>query len=78
MLCGSKWKLYTKVNDLLIKLCKSGFSIHIGSDSGDEEVPALAYADDIALVAPTPSALQSLLTIIDEWCVQNGISINVR
>ena len=37
----------------------------------------IAFADDIALVAPTPNALQSILTTLDEWCMNNGIAINI-
>ena len=75
LLSPSLFNLY--INDLLIKLCKSGYGINIDCDDGIVEVPALAFADDIALVAPTPNALQSMLTIMEEWCVHNGISINV-
>ena len=37
--------------------------MHVGCDGREVGVPALAFADDIALVAPTPNALQSMLTI---------------
>ena len=67
----SLFNLY--INDMR----KSGYGIHVDCDSEKVEVPALAYADDIALVTPTPNALQSMLAIMDEWYEHNGISINV-
>ena len=51
--------------------------MHVGCDGREVGVLALAFADDIALVAPTPNALQSMLTTLDEWCMNNGIAINI-
>ena len=51
--------------------------MHVGCDGREVGVPALAFADDIALVAPTPNALQSMLTTLEEWCMNNGIAINI-
>ena len=77
LLSPSLFNLY--INDLLEKLCRLGFGVQIGGDSGsvDRKVPALAYADDIVLIAPTPEVLQSMLTILDEWCLNNGIDVNI-
>ena len=48
--------------------------MHVGCDGREVGVPALAFADNIALVAPTPNALQSMLTTLDEWCIAINIS----
>jgi len=44
-------------------LCESGVGCYIGHVF----VGALVYADDIALLAPTPSAMRRLLRICDEY-----------
>ena len=57
------------VDDLLITLRKSGIGCHIIQSF----VAAIMYADDLALMAPTRSALQKLLDICQnygtEWCI---------
>ena len=75
ILSPSLFNLY--INDLLKKLGRLGFGVHVGCDGREVGVPALAFADDIALVAPTPNALQSMLTTLEEWCMNNGIAINI-
>ena len=42
------------INDLLKKLGRLGFGVHVGCGGREVGVPALAFADDIA-VAPTPN-----------------------
>ena len=57
------------VDDLIITLRKSGVGCHIV----DLFIAAIMYADDLALMAPTRSALQQLLDICHnyglEWCI---------
>ena len=57
------------VDDLLIALRKSGVGCHIV----DSFVAAIMYADDLALMAPSRSSLQTLLYICEsygnEWCI---------
>ena len=57
------------VDDLICILRKSGIGCHIV----DLFVAAIMYADDLALLAPTRSALQQLLDICHtygaEWCI---------
>ena len=72
ILSPSLFNLY--INDLMKKLGRLGFGVHVGCDGREVGVPALALADDIALVAPTPNGL---LTTLDEWCRNNGIAINI-
>jgi len=52
------------IGDLLVKLSQSG----IGCFNGLNYVGALAYADDIVLVAHTPAVMHKMLTICDELC----------
>ena len=66
------------VNDLLTKLRQSGVGCHIV----DIFVAALMYADDLALLAPTRSSLQTLLNICQEygkeWCISyNPLKTNL-
>ena len=51
------------IDDLLLTLFKSGFGCFMGSNF----VGALAYADDIVLVAPTASALRRLLSVCGDF-----------
>ena len=57
------------IDDLLIALRKSGVGCHVIGHF----VAAIMYADDLALIAPTRSALQKLLDICQdygtEWCI---------
>ena len=57
------------VDDLLRALRESGVGCHILG----QFVAAIMYADDLALLAPTRSALQRLLNICQtygtEWCI---------
>ena len=57
------------IDDLLLLLKKAGFGCYIG----DHFVGALAYADDIVLVAPSATALRKMLAICedyaDEYCI---------
>jgi hypothetical protein len=39
-------------------------------------VHALAYADDISLLAPTPSGARKLLTICDDYAEEYNIKFN--
>ena len=47
------------VDNLLLELSRSGVGCYIGLDF----VGALAYADDIVLVAPNPAAMRILLKV---------------
>ena len=46
---------HSLTNDLLKKLGRLEFGVHVGCDGREVGVPALAFADDIALVTPTPN-----------------------
>ena len=63
---------YVYIDDLLLALSKSGVGCYIGSNF----VGALAYADDIVLIAPTATAMRTLLSICDEYATEYCISFN--
>ena len=60
------------IDDLLVKLSRSSFGCFIGLNF----VGALAYADDIVLVAPTPAAMRKMLTVCDEYAADHDIMFN--
>ena len=60
------------VDDLLLLLSKAGVGCYIGPNF----VGALAYADDIVLIAPTPTALRRLLVICENYARDFCISFN--
>jgi hypothetical protein len=43
---------------------------------GETFVGALAYADDIVLIAPTPSAMNKMLTICEEFAIEYNVLFN--
>jgi len=61
------------VDDLLLILSKAGvgcfISLHV--------VGALAYADDLVLLAPTASAMRKPFTICEDYAREYSISFNV-
>ena len=62
------------IDGLLSRLAKSGVGCHIGLMF----VGAIAYADDIVLTAPTPSAMRKLLAICDEFAAESDILFNAQ
>ena len=61
------------IDDLLLALSKSGVGCYIGSNF----VGALAFADDIVLIAPTATAMRKLLlSICGEFATEYCISFN--
>ena len=61
------------INGLLRRLRNAGVGCYIG----DQFVGgALAYVDDLALIAPTATAMRSLLAICDNYALQHKISFN--
>ena len=53
------------IDDLLLALSKSG----VGRFIGNNFVGALAYADDIILVAPTASGLRQAVVYMRRLCI---------
>ncbi len=62
--------IYT--DDLLLRLSLSGVGCFIGLNF----VGALAYADDIVLLAPTPTAIRKLLSICDVYASEYDTVFN--
>lgn len=60
------------IDDLLLQLSSAGVGCYVGSFF----VGALAYADDIVLLAPTPTAMRKLLSICDTFAADNDICFN--
>jgi hypothetical protein len=60
------------IDGLLCRLRDSG----IGCVVGDIFLGALAYADDISLLAPTPSGARKLLTICEDYAEEYNIKFN--
>ena len=60
------------VDDLLLILSKAGVGCFIRLHF----VGALAYADDLVLLAPTASAMRKLLTICEDYAREYSISFN--
>ena len=60
------------IDDLLLLLTKAGVGCYIGFHF----VGALAYADDIVLVAPSASALRTLLATCDDYARKFCITFN--
>ena len=63
------------INGLMGELENSGEGIKIGNT---ETVPALAYADDIVLLATTESGLVKLLRIVEMWTSKWRVEVNVN
>jgi len=60
---------FASIGDLLKRLSASGLGCCLGSNF----VGALAYADDIVLVAPTPFAMRKMVMICDMYALQYDI-----
>lgn len=60
------------IDELLCRLQKEGIGCHIGSLF----LAALAYADDIVLLAPTASAMRRLLAVCDDFASSYNVVFN--
>ena len=60
------------LDTLLIELRKAG----VGCFIGDWFVAALAYADDVILLAPTARAMRTMLDICDRFAVEFNVKFN--
>jgi len=61
------------IDGLLVKLSNAG----VGCYFGPIFVGALTYADDLLLLAPTPSAMRKLL-VCDNYAQENSIKFNAK
>ena len=62
------------IDKLLLKLSAAGVGCYMGSTF----VGALAYADDIVLICPTPSALRLLLKLCDDFACEYDVMFNAN
>ena len=62
------------IDDLLVRLSKSGVGCYLGNNF----VGALAYADDVVLVCPTPSAMRRLLSLCEYFALEYDIKFNAK
>ena len=60
------------INGLLCKLKERGVGCHFGC----EFVGSVCYADDLALLAPSPSALRIMLGICEDFAREHGLKFN--
>ena len=60
------------VDDLSVNLIDSGQGCCIDNVF----INHLFYADDLCLMAPSPSALQRLINICDQFCIDNDLVFN--
>ncbi len=60
------------IDDLLLKLSQCGVGCFIGTSF----VGALAYADDIVLLAPSPCAMRKLLAICESYALDYDVKFN--
>ena len=60
------------IDDLLLKLSQCGVGCFIGTSF----VGALAYADDIVLLAPSPSSMRKLLAICESYALDYDVLFN--
>ena len=62
------------IDNLLLRLSSSGVGCYMGANF----VGALAYADDIVLLSPTPTAARKLLCICETFASEYDIKFNVQ
>ena len=62
------------INDLIVALRKSGIGCHLVKLF----VACILFADDLALMAPSRSALQSLINICHDYCSKYCLSFNTN
>jgi hypothetical protein len=66
--------LHIYIDDLLVKLSLAGVGCYVGLHFAG----ALLYADDIVLLAPTPTAVRKLLAICDSNASEYDIVFNAE
>jgi len=62
------------IDDLLVRLSQSGVGCYLGNNF----VGALAYADDVVLVCPTPSAMRRLLSLCEYFALEYDVKFNAK
>ena len=62
------------LDELLIGLSKAGIGCYIGSNF----VGALAYADDLVLIAPSAAVSRKMLSICNDYACKYSMSFNAQ
>ena len=62
------------INDLFGLLRKAGIGCHIQN----KFLAAIMFADDLALIAPTRSAMQKMIAICESYCHDHCLDFNVK
>ena len=58
--------------DLIVKLRNSGVGCHLGGVF----CGVVGYADDLLLLAPSRSGMEKMLTICEDYAVQNNLEFS--
>ena len=61
------------INDLAISLK----NLNLGVKFGELTIPILMYADDVAIISDNKDQLQTMLNLVDTWCKQWGMNVNM-
>jgi hypothetical protein len=73
--CGLSPLLFNLfVNDLATAIKSLGKGVLIG----EERLSILLYADDIVLLAENEKDLHSMLNVLSDWCINNGLTVNIN
>ena len=67
---GNIFGYVVHVDDLVVDINKTGKGVLLDSDI----IASLLYADDVAILAENVSDLQSILSVVDQWCQAWGTS----
>ena len=62
------------IDELSVRLRKAGYGVSLGVD---RDLHSLLYADDVAVLADSPEALQRLIQVVDDYCRQWRMDINL-
>ena len=60
------------MNDLALRIKALGKGVHVG----EQHASILLYAVDVVLMADSAQDLQSMLDLLNDWCLANKMSIN--
>ncbi len=60
------------MDELLLRLKKSGIGCHIGNVF----VAVLAYADDVTLICPTLKSLKMIIKICEDYASKYNVAFN--
>ena len=62
------------IEDLVTKIK----ALNCGVNLLDKQLSVMLYADDIVLISETEKGLQSMLNTLNDWCINNSMSVNLE